>query len=120
LSVKENLLKDHYRYTALTPVNPLVIPVIPEMPINAVVEKEGKNITLSWEKQANNSLYVIYRFKFLQRKKIEKPDKIIFTTSYQKILLTAAKGYRPSRFRYVVTALSPTHAESEPVKFKKK
>ncbi len=119
LSVKENLIKELYRYPALTPVNPLVTPVNPEKPINASIQKDGKNIVLSWEKQANNSLFVIYRFKFLQGKKIENPDKIIFTTSYQKILLTAAKGYRPSRYRYVVTAISPTHTESEPVKFKK-
>jgi hypothetical protein len=119
LSVKENLIKELYRYPALTPVNPLVTPVNPEKPINASIQKDGKNIVLSWEKQANNSLFVIYRFKFLQGKKIENPDKIIFTTSYQKILLTAAKGYRPSRYRYVVTAISPTNTESEPVKFKK-
>ena len=119
LSVKENLLKEHYRFPALTPANPMVVPINPDKPINAIVQKEGKNIVLSWQKQENNTLFVIYRFKFLQRKKIENPDKIIFTTSYEKILLTAAKGYRPARYRYVVTALSPTHTESDPVKFKK-
>ena len=119
LSVKENLLKEHYRFPSLTPTNPMVVPVIPGKPINAVVQKEGKNIVLSWQKQENNTLFVIYRFKFLQRKKTENPDKIIFTTSYEKILLTAAKRYKPARYRYVVTALSPTHTESDPVKFKK-
>ncbi len=119
LSVKEKLLADHYRFPALTPVNPMVVPVIPGKPINAIVQKEGKNIVLSWQKQENSTLFVIYRFKFLQRKKIENPDKIIFTTSYEKILLSAAKGYRPARYRYVVTALSPSHTESDMVKFKK-
>jgi len=119
LSVKENLLREYYRFPALTPANPMVIPIIPDKPFNAIVHKEGKNIVLSWQKQENNTLFVIYRFKFLQRKKIENPDKIIFTTSYEKILLTAAKRYKPARYRYVVTALSPTHTESDPVKFKR-
>ena len=119
LSVRENLLKEYYRFPALTPENPMVAPIIPGKPVNAIVQKEGKNIVLSWQKQENNTLFVIYRFKFLQRKKVDNPDKIIFTTSYEKILLTAAKGYRPARYRYVVTALSPTHTESDPVKFKK-
>jgi len=117
--LKENLLKEHYRYPSLTPVNRMVIPVIPEKPVDAIVQKEGKNIVLSWKKQENNSLFVVYRFKKLQRTKIDHPDKIISVTSYQKILLNAVKGYNPSRYRYVVTALSPTHAESAPVKFKK-
>jgi uncharacterized lipoprotein YddW (UPF0748 family) len=119
LSVKENLLKEHYRFPALTPTNPMVVPVIPAKPISAVVQKEGKNIVLSWQKQENNTLFVIYRFKWLQRKKTDNPDKIIFTTSYEKILLTAAKRYKPARYRYVVTALSPTHTESGLVRFKK-
>lgn len=119
LSVKENLLKEHYRFPALTPENPMVVPITPGTPVNAIVQKEGKNIILSWQKQENNTLFVIYRFKLLQRKKVDNPDKIIFTTSYEKILLTAAKRYRPARYRYVVTALSPTHTESDPVKFKK-
>ena len=119
LSVKEKLLNEHYRYPALTPVNPMVVPVIPASPADAAIQKEGKNIVLSWQKQGNNSLFVVYCFRKFQRKNISHPNKIISITSYQKIRLTAAKGYRPSRYRYVVTALSPTHIESNPVKFRK-
>ena len=119
LSLKENLLKEYYRYPALTPANKMVTPVIPAKPANAHIQKEGKNIVLSWEKQDKNSMFVVYRFKKLQRTKIDRPDKIISVTSYQKLLLNATKGYKPSRYRYVVTSLSLTHAESEPVKFKK-
>jgi hypothetical protein len=54
-----------------------------------------------------------------QRKRTDHPDKIISVTSYQKLLLSAVKGYNPGKYRYVVTALSPTHEESAPVKFKK-
>ncbi len=120
LSVKEKLLNGPYRYPSLTPVNPGIKPVIPSQPVDAIVQKEGKNIVLSWQKQQNNSMFVVYRFKLLQRKRIDRPDKIIYVTSYQKLLLNAAKGYNPAHYRYVVTALSPTHAESEPVKFKKR
>ena len=119
LSVKENMMKEHYRYPALTPANPLVVPVIPVQPAAPVFEKEGNDLVLSWQKQENNTLFVIYRFKKLQRIKTDHPDKIISVTSYQKLLLPAAQGYKPSRFKYAVTALSPSHAESDPVKFKK-
>lgn len=119
LSVKEKMLAEHYRYPSLTPVNQLVIPVIPAKPGNPVLKKEGKNIVLSWQKQENNSLFVVYQFKMLQRTRTELPKRILSVTSYQKLLLTAAKGYRPTRYRYVVTALSPSHAESNSVKFKK-
>jgi uncharacterized lipoprotein YddW (UPF0748 family) len=119
LSLQENLLKEHYRYPALTPVNPLVTPVIPEQPGVPVMQKEGNDLVLSWQKSENNSMFVVYRFKKLQRKNIKRPDKIISVTSYQKLLLPGAEGYNPAKYRYVVTALSPTHAESKPVKFKK-
>lgn len=119
LSIQEKLMKDHYRYESLTPVNPLGVNIIPAKPVMAFLQKEGKNVVLSWQKQENNSLFVIYRFKLLQRKKIDHPDKIIYVTSYNKLLLSAAKGYSPSRYKYVVTSLSPSHTESDPVKFKK-
>jgi len=119
LSVKENMMKEHYRYPSLTPVNPLVVPVIPAQPAIPTFEKEGNDLVLTWQKQENNTLFVVYRFKKLQRVKTEHPDKIISVTSYQKLLLPSVKGYKPSRFKYAVTALSPSHTESEPVKFKK-
>lgn len=120
LSIQEKLLQEPYRYPALTPENPTVKPVIPVNPVEAVARKEGRNVVLTWQKQQNNSLFVVYRFKPWQRKKINNPDKIISVTAYQQLLLPAADGYNPARYRYVVTALSPTHAESAPVKFKKR
>ena len=119
LGIREKLLNEHYKFPSLTPVNPRIDPVIPAEPGNATLQREGKNIVLSWQRQENNSLYVVYRYKILQRKNTDHPNKIIAITSYQKLLLNGAKGYRPSRFRYVVTALSPTHLESKPVKFVK-
>jgi uncharacterized lipoprotein YddW (UPF0748 family) len=119
LGVKEKMLKEHYRYPSLTPVNPLVEPVIPEGPSDPVLSKEGNDVVLTWEKQNNNQLFVVYRFKKLQRTRTDKPERIISVTSYQKLLLPGVNGYKPSRYKYAVTALSPSHAESDPVKFKK-
>ncbi len=118
LSLHENLLREYYRYPALTPVNSFITPVIPQKPLGPVMEKEGQDVVLSWQKGENNSMFVVYQFKKLQRKKISKPDKILTVTSYQKLLLHAENGYNPAKYRYVVTALSPTHTESDPVKFK--
>jgi len=92
LLVRENLLKEHYRYPALTPVNRMVNPIVPAPPAEAILQKEGKNVILYWQKRENNSLFVVYRFKMFQRKRIDRPDKIISVTSYQKLLLNAEKA----------------------------
>jgi uncharacterized lipoprotein YddW (UPF0748 family) len=119
LGLQENLLKEYYKYPALTPENPFVTKVIPEIPIDATVSKEGNDVVLSWNKADKNSLFVVYHFKKLQRTKIDRPDRILTVTSYTKLLLNAVKDYKPSRYRYVVTALSPSHTESALLKFKK-
>ncbi len=119
LSIQQKLLAEHYKYPSLTPASPNVAPILPARPGNPTAQKVGKNVVLSWQKQANSSLFVVYRFKKLQRIRTDRPDKIISVTSYQKLLLNAANGYNPSRYKYAVTALSQTHAEGNPVKFKK-
>jgi hypothetical protein len=112
-------LKEYYKYPALTPENPFVTKVIPEIPVEAILSREGNDVVLSWKKAENNTLFVVYRFKKLQRTKIDRPDRILTVTSYTKLLMNAVKGYKPSHYRYVVTALSPSHTESAPLKFKK-
>lgn len=120
MSLKENLLQQHFTFPALTPENPLVMPIVPGLPTEAIAKKEGKNLILSWKKQQDNTLFVVYRFKKLQRRKIDKPDKILSVTSYQKLILKEEEGYHPNRYKYVVTSVSPTKTESNPVKFKKR
>lgn len=120
MSLKENLLHHHFTYPSLTPTSPLAPLSIPVPPIEAIAQKEGKNLILSWKKQSNNSLFVVYRFKKLQRRHIEKADKILSVTSYQKLVLNSEDGYNPNRYKYVVTSVSPTKAESAPVKFKRR
>ena len=51
LSVKEKMIKEHYRFPSLTPVNPLVVPVIPAQPANPAFVKDGNDLVLSWQKQ---------------------------------------------------------------------
>jgi uncharacterized lipoprotein YddW (UPF0748 family) len=118
LSLKEKLLQGHFAYPALTPENPLIEPIQPVEPANAILQKEGGNVVLSWDKGENNRMFVVYQFKKFQLKKIKRPDKIIYVTSYQKLLLNATDGYKPAKYRYFVTSISPTHKESKPVKFK--
>ncbi|MCE1197449.1 MAG: family 10 glycosylhydrolase [Marinilabiliales bacterium] len=119
LGVKELLLNGHFKYPALTPENPHILPVAPGEPSNALAKKEGHDIVLSWEGSENATLYVVYRFKWLQRKKIDNPSNILYVTSGQKLLLKAGKGYKPGRYSYFVSALSPTHTESAAIRLKK-
>lgn len=120
LNIRENLLSTYYQYPALAPVNPMVKPILPAPPFNPVMEKDGNNLVLSWQKQQDNTMFVIYRFRKLQRKKIDHPDKIIAVTSWENLLVPGSIDYNPSRYVYLITTLSPTHTESDPVKFKKR
>jgi len=127
MEIQEKLLAGHYRYPSLTPENKLVVPVIPSTPGKAILSKAGEDVILSWEKQEKNSLFVVYRFNkilplwFFGSPLIRVCDAahIISVTSYQKLLLSAAPGYHPARYKYVLTALSPSHKESKAIRFKK-
>ena len=120
LELQEKLLKKNYRYQALAPSNQRISPVPPQQPTNAQINTSNGQFNLSWEKGKDTKSFVVYQFRKHQRVNIKKPENIFLTTSNNSITYNIDPGTDPSKFKYVVTAISKTNLESEPVGFKVK
>lgn len=120
MNLKENLLKDFYRYWSLAPVNRLITPITPETPVKAVISKRGKSIKLSWEKEENNKSFVIYKFRKKSLVDLENPENIFLLTGETTLQVEKSRETKLNRYVYVVTALSQTNHESTGTVFKRK
>jgi uncharacterized lipoprotein YddW (UPF0748 family) len=118
LGMKENLMKEMFKYPALTPPNPRVSPEMPDVLINADITKKRRTYTLSWAKANNDRLFVIYKFSKKAKLNIENPENILKVTSDTTILIRKNRKSKTSRCNYFVTAISSTHHESQPLIFK--
>lgn len=119
LGVKENLLKELFKYPALTPPNNLIPKVQPLKPINSKILKKHKVLKLNWEDGGNGRLFVIYKTGKKANLNIENPANIYTVTNNQSLVIESNKNTKTSRFKYAVTAISPSHHESEASEFKK-
>lgn len=119
LGIKEQLLRELYRYPALTPVNNRITPVVPAQPQQASFQKKGRTFQLEWEKGNNNAMFVIYKFKKRDRPNLENPENIVTVTAEKAVSIDWNRKTKPTRYNYWVTALSATHHESQPVLFEK-
>lgn len=117
LELHEKLVKRFYRYPALAPSNMRINPVIAESPVNARLSTDNGKLHFSWKKGESTKSFVIYQFKKLERKNIKKPENIFLTTADNSITFALNKNTDPKRYRYVVTSVSKTNAESTPVSF---
>jgi len=117
LGIKENLLQEMYKYPALTPPNPRVEAVPPATPLNPKIHKKRKKIELSWENGENSRMFVIYKTGKKSSMNIENPENIYTVTSDKSLVIESNKKTKTSRFKYAVTAISPSHHESAAVIF---
>lgn len=118
LGMKENLLQELFKYPALTAPNPRIERIIPATPEKAVILKKRKDFQLSWEKSADNRMFVVYKFSKKTNLNIENPENIWKVTSEQSVLIEKNRKTKTSKYNYEVTAISSTHNESEPILFK--
>lgn len=119
LGIKERLLQEMYKFPALTPTNPRVGPVQPATPLNPKIHKKRKKIELSWENGENNRMFAIYKTGKKSILNIENPENIYTVTSEKTLVIPSTKTTKTSRFKYAVTAISPSHHESAAVEFKR-
>jgi hypothetical protein len=117
LELHEKLQKRYYRYPALAPSNQRINPIVPQEPTDAQITVENDKIHFSWEKGRNTKSFVIYQYKKMQRKNIEKPEHIFLTTSDNSVTYALDKRTDPRRYKYMVTAVSKSNIESSPVSF---
>ena len=117
LDLKDKLQRRYYRYPALIPANDRIAPLIPVEPLDAQITVSDGQLRFTWEKRGNTKSFVIYQFNRWQRINIKKAARIFLTTSDNSVTYLNSKFTNPDRYRYVVTAISPTNSESNPVKF---
>lgn len=109
VDLKKRLIRNEYKYLTLSPENPRVLRIEAEAPCTLVssVDASGKQIKLSWERGKDAKRFVVYAFP--QNKQIDEndPQYIVKVTG-----LTEADIPYNSKYRYAVSALSPSHTES--------
>lgn len=114
LRLRQKLTRACYRYTALTPVNNRIIPLVAVTPSNAVCRIEGDTARLSWEKAEKARDYVIYRFRKGKAANIEDPSSICLVTGDCSAAIADGTG---GSFVYYVTSRSLSRNESTPARF---
>ena len=117
LGLHEKLQNRFYRYPALPPANERIAPLTPGEPVNPQITVSDGKVHFSWTKGENTKSFVIYQFKRFSRINIKKPARIFLTTADNSITYAIDPLTDPHRFRYVVTAISPSNSESRPVGF---
>ena len=117
LGLKENLQKEMFKYPALTAPNPRIERILPAKPEKASITPKGKSFELSWEKGANNRMFVIYKVSKKSKLNVEDPANIWKVTSDQTVIVEKNKKTKTSKYTYAVAAISSTHHESVPVVF---
>ena len=90
---------------------------MPEDPQNAQITVSDGRLRFTWEKGGNTKSFVIYQFNRFQRINIKNPARIFLTTSNNSVTYINSEFTDPDRYRYVVTAISPTNVESKLAKF---
>ncbi len=117
LRLKQELVNGDYKYPALQPENNRIPTIIPSLPDNAVLAIENNMLKLKWDKGINNQSFIIYCYQKNDSLKTNNPANIITITGETEYCIPFDKKHDPSEYIYVITALSPSYAESLPVIF---
>ncbi len=115
--LKQRLTKKLYRYAVLPPVNNRITPIVPDMPSKAILSVGNNQLKFSWEKGANDKLFVIYRFRKGKPVNGADPSAIVTATGDAAFKISLDKKNNPRDYFYVLTALSHSNLESEPIYF---
>jgi uncharacterized lipoprotein YddW (UPF0748 family) len=118
--LKRILSNKAYSYSAIPPSNKRILTVIPSSPRNAVMEASNDTLHLSWEKGRNVKSFVVYKFRIGTVAERSDPSAIFSTTQDKNIKVRLTSKTRPSRYYYIVTSLSISNHESEPVFFQRR
>ncbi len=105
----QTALREVYPTRSLWPVNPRVAAIVPETPRRLTLAREGTNVHLSWQPAENNRRFVVYRFAEGEPIDFNNPNAIVCVTAHYGVIFPVVG----TEDRYFVTALSPTHHESE-------
>ena len=115
LGFKERIQKKRYKYEALPPKNKRVTQVIPQHPMNAQWDIDGQTLSLFWQPGENNVSYVVYKCKKNKEPKLDDVRSIVAITGETQLVIPLNKEFDPYKYKFIVTGLSLTNAESNGV-----
>ncbi len=115
--LKQKLLRKVFQMQALTPVNPRIASVIPDLPMNPSQSVMKDTIILSWENGINTKNFILYKFRKGKTVDISNPENIYTITQDPFVKISVGSETKPSKYFYMVTSESMTNTESEPVSF---
>lgn len=116
--LKERLLRNHYAYEALPPINNRVAQIPVEPPANPMLIAHENTLRLQWDRGENQKGFVVYKFRKGRTASIENAENIFSVTGKTYLEVELNRHTRPDRYFYVITALSPTNQESVPELFR--
>lgn len=116
--LNDKLLKKVYQYPSLVPANNRVSSVASGLPGKAELSVSGTKLLFSWEKGSNTKLFVIYKFPKGREASTDDVRRILAVTGDTSLAIPLDKQTDPSKYLYVITSLSVTNLESQPVYFK--
>ncbi|HLP73398.1 MAG TPA: family 10 glycosylhydrolase [Bacteroidales bacterium] len=116
LRLEQRLTRKLYKYPALVPSNNRIEPIMPEPPVNAFISRNGNDVSFSWEKGSNTKEFVIYRFRKGSEANLSSQHCIYRVTSDTTFSIKADRE-EDSKYRFYITSVSYTNAESHPQLF---
>lgn len=120
LRLKQKLLKQVYPLPALPAGKPRLTPMMPDIPGEATLTKNGKTLELTWQKGQHTKNFILYKFSKGEPTDTSDPEAIYLVTSETSATININRKTKLSRYLYAITAQSFTNTESEPVFFELK
>jgi uncharacterized lipoprotein YddW (UPF0748 family) len=117
LHLNEKITKNLYHFPSLPPSNNRVVPLIPQRPLDAYINIDGRSIELSWNKGLNTKKFVIYKLRKGKPADLNDPGNIIMVTSETSVSFPLTRSTDNRKYSYYITSLSQTNAESDPEYF---
>ncbi|MCU0455881.1 MAG: family 10 glycosylhydrolase [Bacteroidales bacterium] len=117
LRLKERLTRDLYRYPALPPSNNRIDPVIPGQPFDTELTYSVDSLRFSWRGRENTKKFVIYKLRRNKPADLNDPANILQVTSDTLFSAPSGRNNNPGRYYYMVSSMSRTNTESDPVYF---
>lgn len=118
--LNRTLKRKVYKYPSLVPSNGNVKIIIPSNPGNTELSVKNDSVFLSWQQGRNVKNFVIYKFRIGDEANRENSRAIFCVTNSNELGFRQNRKNRINRYYYVITSLSLTNHESEPVFFHRK
>jgi uncharacterized lipoprotein YddW (UPF0748 family) len=112
MDLEKRLSTKEYKTWSIAPENNRIARIEPENPLNVTFRTpDAQTVRLQWERGKNAKRFVVYKFKRNQPANTDNPAAIVAVTGLTEVTLPCSAGDL-AKYRFGITALSPSHSES--------